>query len=99
MKRLSRSYIYNRIISDVSFDRELKHKVSRAALYEIADRFAALVCSDSVMVVQAMQDNGPISTAGRFGLDEPWPDWVERIDLVRERLADVPRGDGWTDSG
>ena len=95
---LSRSHLFNRIISDVTFDRELKQTVSRAALYEIADRFTAVVCTDSCMVVQAVQGDH-FRAAGKFGKDEPWPDWVDAIELVREGLLGMPPGDGWSESG
>jgi hypothetical protein len=102
MQRVSRDYLFHRLVADISFHRQLSRQMNRALVYEIADRFTDIVCSAQCMVVQAEGTDGLHATAGKFGRDEPWPEWVNVSDLVREgllRVEDATTSDGWTHSG
>jgi hypothetical protein len=87
MHRISRYRLFNMLVSDIRFDKQLKNRVPDPALYEIIDRLLDRVCSTAVMVVQASRpDDDHYSLVGHFGRDEPWPDWVSQQDLALEGL-------------
>lgn len=90
MRRISCYRLFNMLVSDIRFDKQLKNRVADPALYEIIDRFLDRVCSTAVMVVQASRpDDDHYSLVGHFGKDEPWPDWVDQNDLELEGLVTV----------
>lgn len=53
------------------------------------ERFCELVCAHSVMVVEADIEGFGHGVYGKFGKDEPWPEWVDLKDFVMEGLVDV----------
>jgi hypothetical protein len=88
MHRISRHRLFNILVSDMRFDKQLKHRIPDPALYEVIDRFLDRVCSISTMVVQAQRADGEhYSLVGTFGKDEPWPEWAARHDLEEEGLV------------
>lgn len=93
MRRISRDQLFHRLIGDVKFERRLARGLSDPQIYEIADRFCALVCSRSTMVVEAGVSGFTHAVTGLFGQDEPWPDWVDRKDLARDGLIPPPPED------
>ena len=90
MHRESRDRLYHRIISDIKFDRHLAIGLTNAQIYQLTERFCELVCNDAVMVVRADLPGFSHGVAGKFGKDEPWPEWVNRgssdgrIDRINE---------------
>ena len=89
--RIGRHRLFHMLISDVRFDRQLKNRVPDPVLYEIVDRLLDRVCSTAIMVVQANRpDADHYSLVGHFGKDEPWPEWVDRHDLVLDGLVEAP---------
>ena len=50
MHRISRYRLFNMLVSDILFDKQLRNRVPDPALYEIIDRFLDRVCSTAVMV-------------------------------------------------
>jgi hypothetical protein len=86
MHRVSRDRLFHRFIGDIKFERRLSHGLTDPQIYEIADRFCALVCSKSAMVVEASVKGFAHSHVGTFGDDEPWPEWADRSDLTREGI-------------
>ena len=87
MHRISRDRLFHRIIADVRFERRMSHGLSNAQIYAIAERFCELVWTGSVMVVEADIQGFGHGVSGKFGKDEPWPDWVDRKDLEMEGLV------------
>lgn len=88
--------MFHRVISDLSFS-PFGRQLTRPQIYELADRMTAMFCSDTCMVVQAEAKDGFNNSAGRFGFHEPWPEWANMFDLVREGLVkpeNAPHCDG-----
>jgi len=90
MHRESRDRLYHRIIADIKFDRHLAIGLTNAQIYQLTERFCELVCNDAAMVVRADLPGFSHGVAGKFGKDEPWPDWADQRDLVREGLMSAP---------
>lgn len=87
MHRESRDRLYHRIIADIKFDRHLAIGLTNAQIYQLTERFCELVCSDAAMVVRADLPGFSHGISGKFGKDEPWPDWADQRDLAREGLV------------
>lgn len=87
MHRISRDRLFHRIIADIKFDRRMPSGLRNDQIYQIAERFCELVCSDGIMVVGADIPGFSHGVTGTFGKDEPWPDWVDRKALQLEGLA------------
>lgn len=90
MHRVSRDRLFHRIIADIKFDRRLSTRISNAEIYQIAERFCELVCNSSTMVMGADIPGFSGGVTGKFGSDEPWPEWVCREDLKMEGLIGDP---------
>lgn len=87
MHRISRDRLFHRIVSDIKFDRRMPTNLRNDQIYQIAERFTELVCTGSIMVVEASIPHFGAGAAGTFGKDEPWPDWVNRRDLQMKGLV------------
>lgn len=90
MAALSPSYrdrLFHRIISGIKFERRLSIGLKNEQIYALAERFCDLVCSDGIMVVGADIPGFSHGVPGKFGKDEPWPDWVDRKALEMEGLG------------
>lgn len=90
MQRVSRKYLSHILASGI---RAAKHaigvKLTTDQVFTIADAAADTVCDLTTMVVQA--ETGRLEdVAGTFGVDEPWPDWVDVFEL-HEDFGDLPR--------
>ena len=86
MRRISRDRLFHRVIMDIKFERRLSNGLKDEQIYQIAERFCDLVCTSSAMVVEADMPGFSHGVHGKFGADEPWPDWVNRKDLEMEGL-------------
>jgi hypothetical protein len=86
MHRINRDLLFHRIVGEIQFDPQLRTKVTNPLVYELADKVCALLCSASVMVIEADIPGFNARTAGKFDVDEPWPEWADRSDLLREGL-------------
>lgn len=86
MHRINRDMLFHRIVGAIQFDSELRRDVPNRLAYAIADKVCDLACNDSVMVIEADIPGFNVRTAGKFGVDEPWPEWASRSDLIREGL-------------
>ena len=85
MQRIERSYLYHRLISALSFGkRQVGGDLSRAQIYELCDMVCDEICTESVMVVAATVPGLSHAGLGKFGRDEPWPDWVDQHGLERD---------------
>lgn len=56
--RVGRHRLFNQLISDIRFDKQLDSRVPDPTLNVIIDRFLDRVCSTAVMVVQANRPDG-----------------------------------------
>lgn len=87
MHRISRDRLFHRIISDIKFERRLSIGLKNEQIYALAERFCELVCSDGTMVVGADMPGFSHGVPGKFGADEPWPEWANKSDLIMEGLV------------
>lgn len=90
MQRLSRKYVPHILASGI---REAKWKIgvklTTDQVFAIADAAADTICNLSAMVVQA--ETGRLEDlVGTFGVDEPWPVWVDPFEL-HEDFGETPR--------
>lgn len=91
MNRVERSQLFHRLVSAINFgDRRVKGNLSHAQVYELCDLVCDEICTESVMVVSASMSGFDRSVTGKFGQDEPWPDWADQHGLDRDfsKLAD-----------
>ncbi len=94
MQRVSRDRLYYQLISDIQFERKLSHGLPNDKLYQIVERICSVVCSESTMVVAASMEGFNQVVPGKFGKDEPWPDWANKLDLMAEGLVKDASGSG-----
>jgi|GEM_PF-2440090 len=87
MHRISRDRLFHRIIADIKFDRRMPTNLRNDQIYQIAERFCEMVCTESVMVVEASIPHFGAGAAGKFGQDEPWPEWAAKHELIMEGLV------------
>lgn len=93
MHRISRDELFHRIVGAIRFDRDLRQQMPNALAYTLADKVCDLTCNDSVMVVEADIPGFNMRVTGKFGVDEPWPDWARNSDLVLEGLIARPEAE------
>lgn len=94
MERIERSYLYHRLISALSFGkRQVSGNLSKAQIYELCDMVCDEICTESVMVVSATIPGFEHSVLGKFGRDEPWPDWCDPHGLQRDFAIGGPPGE------
>ena len=101
MQRVSRKYITHMLASGIRAAKyTLGIKLTGDQLLNIADAAADGVCDLSTMVVQA-ETGGLEDSAGTFGVDEPWPEWVDVFELHEDfgsvphvRLPELPQPQG-----
>jgi hypothetical protein len=85
MKRIERSYLFHRLISALVFSkRQVSGNLSKAQIYELCDMVCDEICTESVMVVGASVKGFSHAGLGKFGHDEPWPDWCDPHGLKRD---------------
>ena len=85
MQRIERSYLYHRLISALSFGkREVGGQLSKAQIYELCDMVCDEICTESIMVVSASLSGFKLGGLGKFGRDEPWPEWCDQHGLNRD---------------
>lgn len=85
MQRIERSYLYHRLISALSFGkRQVGGQLSKAQIYELCDMVCDVICSEGTMVVDASIIGFSHPSRGTFGVDEPWPEWVDPHGLQRD---------------
>lgn len=87
MKRMTRDMLYYQLASAVQFNKGLKGKVPNPVLYEVIDIVCDQVCSAGRMVVMCTNAAANNST-GKFGVHEPWPDWIDPLGLLADGLID-----------
>ena len=93
MQRIERSYLYHRLISALSFGkRQVGGQLSKAQIYELCDMVCDEICTESVMVVSANMAGFTHAAIGKFGKDEPWPEWCDQHGLNRD-FGIEPRDD------
>lgn len=93
MHRISRDELFHRIVGAIRFDRELRSRMSNALTYTLADKICDLTCTDSVMVIEADIPGFNMRVKGKFGVDEPWPEWARSSDLILEGLVARPKAE------
>lgn len=85
MQRIERSYLYHRLISALSFGkRQVGGQLSKAQIYELCDMVCDEICTERVMVVSANMAGFTHAAVGKFGKDEPWPEWCDPHGLQRD---------------
>lgn len=85
MNRIERSYLYHRLISALSFGkRQVGGQLSKAQIYELCDMVCDEICTEGVMVVSASICGFSHGGNGKFGKDEPWPEWCDPHGLERD---------------
>lgn len=94
MERIERSYLYHRLIGALSFGkRQVSGNLSKAQIYELCDMVCDEICTESVMVVAATLPGFKLGGLGKFGRDEPWPDWCDRHGLYRDFGVSTSQGE------
>ena len=85
MERIGRSYLYHRLISALSFGkRQVDGQLSKAQIYELCDMVCDEICTESIIVVSANMAGFTHASLGKFGRDEPWPEWCDQHGLDRD---------------
>jgi hypothetical protein len=87
MHRISKDRLYYSLISDLKFERRLSIGLSDEHIYKFVQRVCDKLCTDSMMVVEASIEGFGRGVHGRFGVDEPWPEWADQKDLQTEGLV------------
>lgn len=93
MHRISRDELFHRIVGAIRFDRDLRRQVPNALAYTLADKVCDLTCNESVMVIEADIPGFNMRVKGKFGVDEPWPEWARDSDLILEGLIARPEAE------
>lgn len=94
MERIERSYLYHRLIGALSFGkRQVGGNLSKAQIYELCDMVCDEICNESIMVVTATMPGFSHGGLGKFGRDEPWPDWCDPNGLQRDFAIAAPSGE------
>jgi hypothetical protein len=85
MERIERSRLFHRLVSALAFGkRQVGGKLTNAQIYEICEMVCDDICTESHMVVAASMAGFSHAVTGRFGKDEPWPDWCDVHGLQRD---------------
>ena len=85
MTRTERSQLFHRLVSAIAFgDRTTKGQISQGQIYQLCDLICDAICTESVMVVSANMSGFTHPVSGKFGKDEPWPDWCDPYGLQRD---------------
>jgi hypothetical protein len=63
--------------------------LSKAQIYELCDMVCDEICTESVMVVSAGIPGFAHGSLGKFGRDEPWPEWCDPHGLQRDFGVDA----------
>jgi hypothetical protein len=94
MERIERSYLYHRLIGALSFGkRQVGGNLTKAQIYELCDMVCDEICTESVMVVSATLPGFKLGGLGKFGRDEPWPDWCDPHGIQRDFSISAPAGE------
>ena len=94
MERIERSYLYHRLIGALSFGkRQVGGNLSKAQIYELCEMVCDEICTESIMVVGATMPGFKLGGLGKFGRDEPWPDWCDPHGLQRDFAIVAPAGE------
>lgn len=85
MTRIERSQLFHRLVSAIAFgDRTVRGQISQGQIYQLCDLICDAICTESVMVVSANMVGFTHAVTGKFGKDEPWPEWCDRHGLKRD---------------
>ncbi len=85
MTRIERSQLFHRLVSAIAFgDRTARGQVSQGQIYQLCDLICDAICTESVMVVSANMAGFTHAVTGKFGKDEPWPEWCDPHGLKRD---------------
>lgn len=85
MNRIERSQLFHRLVSAISFgDRDARGQLSHGQIYKLCDIICDAICSESFMVVSASVSGFSHAVTGKFGQDEPWPEWCDPHGLQRD---------------
>lgn len=85
MERIERSRLYHRLISALKFsNRKVHGNITDAQIYEFVDIVCDEICSRSIMVVGCEMPGFGAGVSGKFGVEEPWPSWVDVNGLARD---------------
>ena len=85
MTRIERSQLFHRLVSAIAFgDRTTKGQISQGQIYQLCDLICDAICTESVMVVSANMAGFTHAVTGKFGKDEPWPEWCDPHGLQRD---------------
>lgn len=91
MERIERSRLFHRLAGTLSFGKkQIGGQLSHAQIYTICEMICDDICSESVMVVSASMSGFTHSVTGKFGHDEPWPEWCDPHGLQRDFAHDLP---------
>lgn len=85
MERIERSRLFHRLVSALSFGkRKVGGQLTHAQIYEICDMVCDDICTESILVASASVKGFPHAVVGKFGKDEPWPEWCDPHGLQRD---------------
>lgn len=85
MERIERSRLYHRLVGALKFsNRKVHGKITDAQIYEFVDIVCDEICTQSIMVVGCEMPGFGAGVMGKFGVDEPWPCWVDVNGLTRD---------------
>ena len=74
LHRIDRYRLFDMLVADIRYDKQLKNRVSEPVLHEIIDRSLDRVCDTATMAVQTRRpEDDHHSRVGLFGKDEPLP--------------------------
>lgn len=85
MERIERSRLYHRLIAALKFSKRKVHgNITDAQIYECVDIVCDEICTQQIMVVACEMRGFGAGVMGKFGIDEPWPCWVDVNGLARD---------------
>ena len=85
MERIERSRLFHRLAGTLSFGkRQIGGQLSHAQIYAICEMICDDICTESIMVVAASMSGFTHAVTGKFGQDEPWPEWCDPHGLERD---------------
>ena len=85
MTIIERSQLFHRLVSVIAFgDRTARGQISQGQIYQQCDLIRDTICTESVMVVSANRARFTHAVTGKFGKDDPWPEWCDPHGLQRD---------------
>ena len=85
MATIEPSQLFYRLVSAIACgDRTARGQISQGQIYQLFDLICDAICTESVMVVSANRARFTHAVTGKFGKDDPWPEWCNPHGLQRE---------------